>query len=62
MGDIVDLGKYRKKRKRSETGSVEKGRRGGEARREPPASSGSDSAEGRRGELIKIEPDPQDEA
>jgi len=61
MGDIVDLGKYRKKRKHPETRSVEKGRRGGEAQRDPRVPAGSDSAEGRRGELIKIEPDPRNE-
>jgi len=61
MGDIVDLGKYRKKRKHPDTGSAEKGRSSGAVRRDPRLTAGSDSAEGRRSELIKIEPEPQDD-
>lgn len=61
MGDIVDLGKYRKKRKRPEKGAAENGRRSGKTRREPRLPAGSESAQGRRGELIKIEPDPRED-
>lgn len=61
MGDIVDLGKFRKKRNHSQEKLAKKGRSGGTPPREKPAKGGSDSAQGRRGELIKIEPDPEPE-
>jgi|GEM_PF-3386902 len=61
MGDIVDLGKFRKKRNRSQAKLAKNGRSGGPSPREKPAKGGADSAEGRRGELIKIEPDPEPE-